>query len=166
MFPGGPTTCTCDACAKIAALGRDIIRRETDAALVNAIANHPEVKPTFGYNQGPTDLAPLFDHPDAYAVLSDGTGAAGIFEWSAPGVWQGHSIFLPESRGEYGIAVARAMCRWIFDNLSARLIWGMTPLDHRAAALFNRMVGFRPEGEMVDAAGVRCRLFVMEKASW
>lgn len=137
------------------------IRRETDAGLVNAIANHPQVRPTFGYHDGATDLSALFEHPDAYVVLSDGKGAAAIFEWSAPGVWQGHSVFLPESRGEYGIAAGKAMCRWMFDEMGARMLWGMTPLRHKAAQAFNRLLGFRPDGEITDAADVRCRLFVM-----
>lgn len=162
MFLGGPTTCTCYRCAEIAALGRDVIRRETDATLVNSIANHPEVRPTFGYHEGATDLSELLDHPDAYVMLSDGRMAASIFEWSAPGVWQGHSIFLPESRGEYGIAAAKAMCRWMFGIMGARMLWGMTPLTHHAARLFNRLVGFRAEGEIVDEADIRCQLFVME----
>lgn len=142
------------------------IRQETDARLINRIANHPDVRPTFGYHEGETDLSPLFDHQDAYVVISDGDGAASLFEWSAPGVWQGHSLFLPDSRGEYGIAAARAMCRWMFEHRAARILWGMTPVDHRAAQMFNRLVGFKAVGECTDAANVRCRLFMLEDCPW
>ena len=112
--------------------------RATDASLHNFIANHPDVKPTLGYNEDYTDFTPLLDHPEAYVLLSDGIGAAAIFEWSAPGVWQSHTMFLPASRGKAGLKAARAMIDYMFDN-GARMLWGMTPLDNRPAQMFNRL---------------------------
>lgn len=139
-----------------------MIQRHFDAVLHNAIANHPEVKPTFGYNEGLTDLAPLLEHPEAYILLSDGKAACSVFEWSAPGVWQGHSFFLPEARGKHGIQTGKEMCRYMFD-LGARMLWGMTPLQNRAAMMFNRLLGFKEAGEGVEASGHRVRFFILEK---
>lgn len=139
-----------------------MIVRATDASLHNYIANHPEVKPTLGYNEGYTDFTPLLRHPGDYVLLSDGAGAAAIFEWSAPNVWQGHSMFLPECRGKEGMASAKAMCRWMFDY-GANMLWGMTPLDNRAAQMFNRLLGFREAGTGIDAANVEVRYFVLER---
>lgn len=139
-----------------------MIVRATDAKLHNLIANHPEVKPTLGYNEGYTDFTPLFDHPDQCILLSDGIGAAAIFEWSAPYTWQSHTMFLPESRGREGIEAAKAMCGWMFDN-GARMLWGMTPFDNRPAQMFNRLIGAMPAGETEDIRGTRVRLFTVER---
>lgn len=122
-----------------------MIYRATDAALHNIIANHPEVKPTIFYGEGEIDFSPLFEAEDQYVLLHDGVGAASIFEWSAPGVWQGHSMFLPDSRGKNGINAGRAMVAWMFDY-GAEMIWGQTPLDNRPAQMFNRLLGFKPNG--------------------
>lgn len=139
-----------------------MIVRATDASLHNYIANHPEVKPTFGYSHGFADLTPLLEYPDTYIFLSDGKAAASIWEWSAPYVWQGHSLYLPETRGKEGIEAGREMIRWMFDY-GARMLWGMTPLDNRPAQMFNRLLGFKAAGDRIDAADRPVRLFHMER---
>lgn len=139
-----------------------MIRRHFDAELHNAIANHPEVKPTLGYNQDYTDLTSLLDHPEAYVLLSDGEAACSVFEWSAPGVWQGHSFFLPHVRGKRGVVAGKAMCDFMFDQ-GAKMLWGMTPLQNRAAQMFNRLLGFKEAGEGVEASGQRVRFFTLER---
>lgn len=133
-----------------------------DAAFHNAIANDPAVRPTLGYHEGATDFTPLLAEPDHYLLLSDGEGVAGVLEWTAPGVWQGHTMVKPESRGRKAVRGGRAICRYMFEKKRARMLWGMTPERHREAQMFNRMLGFKPEGTITDAAGVECRLFVME----
>lgn len=139
-----------------------MIVRATDATIHNLIANHPAVKPTFGYQHGFADLSPLLDHPEQYVLLHDGNGAASIFEWSAPYVWQGHSLYLPHRRGKDGIQAGRDMLQWMFDH-GAKMIWGMTPLDNRPAQMFNRLLGFKADDDRIDAAGRPVRTFYMEK---
>jgi hypothetical protein len=138
-----------------------VIVRATDASVHNLIANHPEVKPTLGYNEDYTDFTALLEHPDDYVMLHDGEGAAAIFEWSAPGVWQSHTMFLPHRRGREGLKSARAMMDHMFEN-GARMLWGMTPLDNRAAQMFNRLIGAKPAGEGEDIRGTKVRYFVVE----
>ena len=109
-------------------------------------------------------LSPLFEHPDQYILLHDNEGAASIFDWSAPGVWQGHSMFLPRRRGKEGIQSAKDMIGWMFDH-GAQIIWGMTPTseDYRRVHMFNRLIGFKARGLRTDAAGREVRLFKMER---
>lgn len=140
-----------------------MIVRHRDALLHNLIANDPSVRPTFGYHEGYTDLTPLVDLPETYVLLSNGKNCASIWEWSAPDVWQGHSIFLPEARGRVGIDAGKAMCRYMFDEIGARMLWGMTPLGHRAAQIFNRLLGFQEAGTGKDAADIEVRYFILEK---
>lgn len=137
-----------------------MIRRETTADIHNHIANHPEVKPTLGYNDDYTDFSPLLDHPESYILLSDGKGFGAVLEWSAPGVWQAHTMALPEARGK-GVGSAKEMVEWMRKE-GARMVWGMTPKDHVVANKFNLKVGFKPDGEGEDAHGVPVNLYIME----
>lgn len=138
-----------------------MIVRATDASLHNRIANHPDVKPSFGYNEGPTDFTPLLAHPEGYVLLSDGDGAAAVFEWSAPNVWQAHIFLMPESRGAYGIKAVKAMAEFMFLS-GAKMLWGMAPAERKQVGRFGRLIGARPAGEGEDAMGTRVQLFVLE----
>lgn len=138
-----------------------MIYRATDVELHNRIANHPRVKPLLGYNDGPTDFTALLGEPENYILLSDGIGAAAIFEWSAPGVWQAHTMFLPESRGRGGFNAAREMMSWMFER-GAKMLWGMTPIRHRPALVFNSIIGAKPAGEGKDLNGTPVRFFTVE----
>lgn len=138
------------------------IKRATDAALHNYIGNHPEVKPGINYTDQFADFSPLLEHPDQYILLDDGVGAASIFEWSAPGVWQAHSLFLPESRGKAGIEAGKGMLDWMFDY-GAKMIWGQTPLDNRAARMFNRLLGGKSNGRGVHHVAGPVEYFVFER---
>ena len=141
-----------------------MIVRATDAILHNYIANHPEVKPTIFYGEGDIDFSPVFDDPEHHILLHDGEGAASIFEWSAPGVWQGHSMFLPESRGRTGVRAGRAMIDWMFDH-GAKMIWGQTPLGNRPARMFNRLIGAKANGTGVHHITGPVEYFVFERDS-
>lgn len=140
-----------------------MIYRATDARLHNRIANDPLVKPLLGYNQGRTDFTPLLDHPEAYVLLSDGKGAAAIFEWSAPDVWQVHVMVLPEYRGLAAVRAAHEMIDFMFMS-GAKMLWGMTPIAHKPALMFNRLIGAEPAGGGEDAAGVQVQFFKVERS--
>jgi len=139
-----------------------VIYRATDAAFHNLIANHPEVKPTICYHDDYADFTPVFEQPEHYILLHDGEGAASCFEWSAPGIWQGHSMFLPERRGKEGIQSGKDMVAWMFDY-GARMIWGQTPLDNRPAQMFNRLIGFKANGTGTHHVAGPVRYFVLER---
>jgi hypothetical protein len=123
-----------------------MIRRETDAAVINRIVNHPDVLPHFDLaRRGRLDFGPCIDQPDSYVVLTDGEACGALFEWSAPEVWQCHTMFLPEVRGSQAIAAAKQMAAYMLRE-HAVMLWGETPSIHRAALCFNRRVGFQCAG--------------------
>jgi hypothetical protein len=138
-----------------------LIYRATDARIHNLIANHPQVTPTINYSGTYADFTPLFEQPDHYILLHDGEGAASIFEWSAPGIWQGHSLYLPERRGKEGIQSGREMVAWMFDH-GAEMLWGQTPLDNRPALMFNRLLGFKPAGQGVHFVAGPVQYFTLK----
>ena len=139
-----------------------MIYRATDAIVHNLIGNHPEVKPTINYTDGDADFSPLLEHPDQYVLLHDGEGAASIFEWSAPGIWQGHSLYLPERRGKAGLQSGKDMIAWMFEH-GAEMIWGQTPLDNRPARMFNRLIGAKTNGTGVHHVAGPVEYFVFRK---
>ena len=142
-----------------------MIRRETDARLINTIANHPSVLPYFDLAKtGALDFSECLERPADYAVVSNGIDALGIFEWSAPGVWQGHTMFLPSCRGRRAAQEGRAICEWALDNLGD-MLWGQTPLLLRHVRWFNRQLGFERAGIGFHHVSGEVEFFVMRKSN-
>lgn len=140
-----------------------MIRRETDADLINAIANHPDVLPYFDLSQsGALDFSECLTRPEDYVILSNGIDAVGIFEWSAPGVWQGHTMFHPDCRGKRAIAAGKAICAAMFEH-GADMLWGQTPYYYRHVRWFNRQIGFAPAGIGFHHVSGEVEYFVMRK---
>jgi hypothetical protein len=135
--------------------------RVFDASAHNRIANHPDVRPSFGWFDGEVSFDAEVADTDNYVFLLDGDCAA-IFEWSAPGVFQVHTMSLPGSRGKGVIEAGRRMVGWMREHMSARMIWGLTPRDNRAARSFNRLMGAKVVGERTHPVTGLCDLFVLE----
>jgi hypothetical protein len=132
--------------------------RTFDATLHNQIAAHPEVAPMLGYDRvggQPIDFAELAAEPDYFVLLTNGEDACMVFELSAPFTWQMHTLFAPTCRGRRAITTAKGMIRYMLTTQGALMVWGMTPVDNRAARLFNRWlgatsVGIKPHAFMGD----------------
>jgi hypothetical protein len=120
------------------------------------------VRATFGHGGERIDLSALLVEPNAYALLTAGSGAAAVFEWSAPGVWQAHFGFLPEYRGAVAIDALQRMADWMHVNLGARTIWGQIPLRNRAARWLSRQIGATPAGRATRGADGEVELFRLD----
>lgn len=141
-----------------------MILRETDAVLVNKIANHPSVLPHFDLGKtGALDFSECIANPADYAIVSNGVDALGVFEWCAPGVWQTHTMFLPSCRGRRAVEEGKAICEWMFANL-ADMLWGQTPLLLRHVRWFNRQVGFERAGIGFHHVSGEVEYFVLRKS--
>ena len=140
-----------------------MIARTFDMAAINAIANDPAVSASFGNAKGAMDFGPLADEVGNYIVFSDGKSVAGILEWSAPDVWQAHTMALPAARGAYGFGCFRGMLRLMFVQYGAVAIWGQTPVANRAARLLNRRMGCESRGFVDREADGRCELFWLSR---
>ena len=128
-----------------------MIVRATDAAVVNFIANQPGVYGFIApnpYSGEPIDLTECAERPDHYVLLhNESCDGAMVFEWSGPGIWEMHTMFLPSCRGKKALEAGREMLAYMFDELEAFCIWGQTPRDLKAARLFNNHLGGRIVGE-------------------
>lgn len=110
--------------------------------LIHAMLLHPQVAPnmTWSYPELERNLS-----DDRHIVLLDGMSAA-LFEWSAPGVYEGHMIFLPPVRGRLAIERGRAFLREMAGNYGARMIWGRVLVRNRAARWISRQMGLVSHG--------------------
>lgn len=113
---------------------------------------------------GRPEIAPLvdgFDPGDWLAsprnvALVDQVGNIALFANRGNRVFEGHTLFV--SRGRAAIEIGRLMVNAAFEIYGARAVWGMTPLERRAARWFTRQLGFRSLGTVETVRGP-CELF-------
>lgn len=120
------------------------IQRTTDAALVNAICNHPAVLPGLGLGFDSVDLTALLANPRNICLVGKHGGA--ILVWSGPGIYDAHDFILPEGRGAWAKRACGMILDMMFDGYGARMVWAQTPVENRACRMFNRMLGFKSQG--------------------
>ena len=142
--------------------------RTFDASLHNVIGNHPRVVTAIEHDPalGPIFFDNLANEPAFFALLHNGADAAAIFEWSAPGVWQSHTMFLPSCRGRKGIEAAKMMMAEMFLLHDADILWGQTPVHNRAARLFNKWIGAEERGRGVHHVAGDVVYFRVDKDNW
>jgi len=131
-----------------------------DAPFLNFVANHPEVRPWIG-GEGPLDLGPVLSDAGNVALTFDAGGW--VFVRHEAGVYELHTLILPEGRGRRAREAWREAERYIFARTDAREIVTRVPANNRGADLAARMCGFRerfrrqrafrtPEGVLVDVS--------------
>jgi len=125
-----------------------MVRVETDVSFLNSLANSDDVRPFIRPDGAALDFAPIAGKRMTEiggVVLSNGSDAAAIFDMTADGVFQSHTLFGPTCRGRRAIEQAREFVGWMFDH-GARVLWGSTPRDNAKARWFNRQIGARVIG--------------------
>jgi hypothetical protein len=137
-----------------------VVRRTLDARPFNAVANHPDVRPWIG-GEGPLDLAALVGDPANFALEAEHGGW--ILARHEPGIYELHTLFLPEGRGRTCLAAWREAERFMFAATDAREIVTRIPAHNAAAAFAARLCGFKERfarraafrtaaGELVDVS--------------
>ncbi len=125
-----------------------MIRRETDAGLLNRVANAPEVRQMafigMQYPNMELDYSSVFED-SRNVILSDGIGFCAIFKWTSPGVYECHIMALPHIRGAKMMALAREMLAHM-KELGAVSVWGQPSIFNKAAVCFIRRMGLRAFG--------------------
>lgn len=110
--------------------------------LVNAIANHPSVRPTIEGGDHYIDSRELISNTDN--VVYAGEEGVVIFTCLAPGTgwFQGHIGLLPDSRGRAGLRAGQECLDDLFTRFDASAVVAAVPLQLRAARMFCKMLGF------------------------
>jgi hypothetical protein len=120
-----------------------VIRRTMDAAFLNEIVNHPEVRPWVG-GDGVLDLTPVITNPANLAVVTDTGGfiAVGVGE----GRYEIHSMFRPTGHGV--VAAMREALTYCFTATDAVELVTKVPVGNKAADGLATLAGFRLQGSV------------------
>ena len=120
------------------------LRRVYDAAEINTIVNHPAVLRNVGGIGAELDLSGFVSDSANIAFVDD--GAAALFNKLAPGLYEIHSMALPQRRGRHTAAVGDAAMHVMFTRTDAIEIITRVPVGKNLAALSAaRRAGFRHE---------------------
>lgn len=133
-----------------------MIRRTLDPAFLNAVANHPEVFPWLGASGDEIDIAPLVENPQNIAISAQHGGW--ILVRLEPGVYELHTMFLPEGRGKAYLSASKEAMRYLFACTDATEILTKCPDNNGAARMAAATAGFkerfRRDGAWIDGSGV------------
>lgn len=147
------------------------IRRIFDAAIVNRIMNHPEVRPLLGGDgASEIDIQNLLNDPSNIALHRDGFAA--VFLSVLPGVYEVHTQALPEARAANSVyASAVAMLHWVFTRSGAYEIVTRVPDDNVAARKLAEAMGFRfqyrlKNGWIVNGSVEPCDVLSLNLNDW
>ena len=112
-----------------------ILHRSFDAERVNAIVNHPEVRPLAGGDgKSWIDMTKAVGDPQNYTLLGPHGGFC--FVWTAPDTYEVHAFILPEGRGKAAYRLGM-MCRNYMESIGTLQLWarvghGMGHVRHLA----------------------------------
>lgn len=106
------------------------VRREFSAERINAVANHPDVRPWIG-GDGVLDLTPLV--ADLRNVLLTNDAGGVLFQLLEPGLYEAHTLFLPEGRGRTAVEAVQDALRWMFTRTDAVEIGTKVPDGNKGA---------------------------------
>jgi len=137
-----------------------MLERSFDVERINAVANHPEVRPFVG----PAELGEL-DFTDAVAFDKNwflmGEHGGYVLAWSAPNVHEVHVMILPEGRGKWAAKARQFTIDYAVDN-GVETLWARIAPSAPSVALYARRGGMQPTGEMIYTLGSAYDLFKME----
>lgn len=139
------------------------IRRTMDAAYLNSIANHPDVRPYIG-GAGQADLGPILASAANYALVTEGGGW--LLQPLMAGTYELHTLVAPEGRGKPFFAAAREGLRWMFTRTDALEILTRCPDDNPGARMAATIMGFRErfhrDNAWAPGVGVSYQAFTLD----
>lgn len=118
--------------------------RTKSHTLIDAIVNHPDVRPTLEAGNHRLFSQDVLDDDDN--VVFAGEQGAIIFINEGEGVYRGHIAFLRDGRGKAALQAGRECLDKLFAAFDASKVVAAVPLQLRAARLLCRMLGFRSTG--------------------
>lgn len=116
------------------------IGRERHAKRLNRIANHPDVAPWVrGALPGELDFASVIRDPRNILLMSQHGGM--IFTHMTPGIYEVHTLVLPEGRGDWTLNMVRACLHWMFTRTDMMELVTRCPKGNLAASSLARAAG-------------------------
>ena len=119
------------------------VRRTMDAAFLNEVANHPDVRPWITEDGDLTprlDLQGLLDNVENVALVTAHGGFVGHAQ--GHGVYEVHSLFLREGRGPEAVEAMHRAMDFMFTQTDCVDLVTKVPSHNQAAATLARLAGF------------------------
>lgn len=143
------------------------IQRHTEAAHLNSILNHPEVLPWI--TDKPLDMTPVMENPHLIALYGEYGGQ--VYQRLQPGLFEAHSAFVPEGRGEWALAATQQTLKWIFTRTEAVEIVTRVPAGNAAARALAKSIGgvhdfTLPHGWVKDGKPIPADVFSLTVQGW
>lgn len=136
----------------------------TSSSELNAAVNEPGVLAAVAPGFAEFDLSDFLSDPRNVALRCG--DAVAIFEYCAPGVYDGHYLFPKNVRGKVALQAARKIIHEMFTKYRAIVITGSIPREHRAARCLTRALGFQKSGESTDATDEGCVDYELRRDEW
>lgn len=127
------------------------------AKLLDAIINHPSIRPTAQLGEERLHSGDLLEDESNHCYATD--GGAALFISQGRGVYEGHIFCLEGSRGSAALALGRGALKAMFARPGTLKIVAAVPMQLPAARLLCRHLGFASLGPDADAVN---ELFTME----
>lgn len=137
-----------------------MLERSFDAERINAVVNHPEVRPYVGgADLDELDVTPLVNAPEHWFLMDEHGGF--MLAWSAPGVREVHTFVTPEGRGQWAADRRAEMLDYARAN-GTKTLWTKIPEGLPHVERFARQGGMRPTKDVLETLGKVYRVFSME----
>lgn len=118
-----------------------LLNRTMDATRLNEVANHPDVRPCLG-GVGVLDLSTVFADPANVAMTGEHGGFVLIRQ--EPGLYEAHSMILPEGRGSQAMEAASQTLRYMFTATDCVEVQTQVPAGNVGADRLSAAMGFTP----------------------
>lgn len=121
------------------------LSRTFDAERINALVNHPAIRPTCGGDgKSFLDFTAFLASDKNHALVW--RGGCFLLGWSAPQTYEVHCAVLPEGRGRGAYAKARSMVAHM-TALGAERLWARVQTNADGLRHFTAQAGFSRCGE-------------------
>lgn len=146
------------------------IERSFDAHFLNRVANHPKVQRWIkGYEKVPLDLTAAVD--DRNNIQLVGEHGVMVFHFLQPGLYECHTLVMPEGRGEWTLRFVNACLFIMFTQTDCMEIMTKVPKGNvRALALVKAIHGVydftSPQGWVMDNDPVPADIYTMHAQDW
>jgi RimJ/RimL family protein N-acetyltransferase len=119
-----------------------MIHRTFDCDHIADLAEHPDALPWIS-NCVPLDWIGILANSDSnILVRDDETDAHALYQYRAPGIWEGHIIAPPSVRGKIAVSAAIGLLAF-YDDAIAETLFAKCHVENRRVFHFMPAIGFR-----------------------
>lgn len=119
------------------------VERQWSAERINAVLNHPAVRPWVAGGDEQIDIAPLV--ADQRNVLLMGEHGGCMFRKIMPGTYEVHTQVMPEARGQWTSLLTEACAHYMFTRTDCYEVLTRVPEGHVAARTAALNIGMKFE---------------------